>query len=299
MNLRTLYATKNECYIQGVKITPVGFMLHSTGANNPNLRRYVGPDDGLLGVNLNNNHYNIYHPEGKDIGPHKYIDNGKSRCTICGGRQIAINGFIGLLGDGKTVATYNTIPWDMASWHSGRGAKGAANTMGYIGVEICEDGLTDPVYFAAVYKEAVEVIAYLAKLYKWDVDKPTKYGTPVIVDHTAGAKLGIASNHADVSHWFPMHGKSIDTVRSDVNALLAAPAKKKIYHVQVGAFKNKAGAITFRDDMRKKYPDAFLVGPAADGLYRVQVGAFGVKENADRYLADVKSKGLAAFLVVE
>ena len=32
-------------YYQG----PRGVMIHSTGAENPNLRRYVQPDDGTLG----------------------------------------------------------------------------------------------------------------------------------------------------------------------------------------------------------------------------------------------------------
>ncbi len=51
MNLHKLLLTKNECYIRGAKMTPKGIMVHSTGANNPTLRRYVGPDDGLLGAN--------------------------------------------------------------------------------------------------------------------------------------------------------------------------------------------------------------------------------------------------------
>ena len=32
--------------------------------------------------------------------------------------------------------------------------------------------------------------------------------------------MSIASTHADVMHWFPKHGKSMDTFRSDVKALL-------------------------------------------------------------------------------
>ena len=48
--------TKNHCYKAGRKITPKGIIVHSTGANNPNLKRYVGPDDGLLGKNPYNNH---------------------------------------------------------------------------------------------------------------------------------------------------------------------------------------------------------------------------------------------------
>ena len=49
MNLKKLILTENECYKTGRKIKPKGIMVHSTGANNPYLRRYVGPDDGLLG----------------------------------------------------------------------------------------------------------------------------------------------------------------------------------------------------------------------------------------------------------
>lgn len=49
MNLHKLILTENACYKAGRKITVKGIMVHSTGANNPNLKRYVGPDDGLLG----------------------------------------------------------------------------------------------------------------------------------------------------------------------------------------------------------------------------------------------------------
>ena len=83
--------------------------------------------------------------------------------------------------------------------------------MGYIGFEICEDGLTDPAYFRKVYREAVELTAYLCKLYKLD---PKKDG--VIICHSEGHKRGIASNHEDVMHWFPKHGKSMDAFRADV-----------------------------------------------------------------------------------
>ena len=57
MNLHKLILTNNACYKAGRTITPKGIMVHSTGANNPNLKRYVGPDDGLLGVNQYNNHW--------------------------------------------------------------------------------------------------------------------------------------------------------------------------------------------------------------------------------------------------
>lgn len=189
MNLHKLILTKNECYKRGVPITPIGVMVHSTGANNPNLRRYIQPDDGLLGTNNAGNHFNQPRP---------------------GGRKVCVHAIIGKLADGS-IATYQTLPWAMRGWHSGTGPKGSANNMGYIGFEICEDGLTDPVYFKKVYREAVELTAYLCKLYKLN---PKKDG--VIICHSEGHTRGIASNHGDVMHWFPKHGKSMDTFRADV-----------------------------------------------------------------------------------
>lgn len=191
MNLHKLFLTENECYKVGKKHTVKGIMVHSTGANNPNLKRYVGPDDGLLGVNSSGNHWNRFRPDNQ---------------------QICVHAFIGKLKDGS-VATYQTLPWDIAGWHSGSGSKGNANFMGYIGFEICEDGLTDAAYFNKVYNEAVELCVYLCK----------KYGLTEknIICHSEGHKLGIASNHGDVMHWFPMHDKTMDTFRAAVRAGLA------------------------------------------------------------------------------
>ena len=195
MNLRTLLFTQNDCYKAGKKHTVKGIMVHSTGANNPKLSRYVGPDDGLLGKNPYNNHWNTATP---------------------GGRQVCVHGFIGKLADGS-IATYQTLPWDMVGWHSGNGSLGRAknaNNTGYIGFEICEDGLTDASYFNAVYKEAVELCAMLCKQYGIKPEKPT------LICHSEGHALGIASNHGDVMHWFPKHGKSMDTFRADVKAAM-------------------------------------------------------------------------------
>lgn len=191
MNLHTRILIKNECYQRGVKINPIGVMVHSTGANNPYLKRYVQPDDGRLGVNPNGNHFNQFRPAG---------------------RQVCVHAFIGKLADG-TIATYNTLPWDFRGWHSGKGHNGSANDLGYIGFEICEDGLTDRAYFNKVYQEAVELTAYLCRTYGLD---PLRDG--VVICHAEGHQRGIASNHGDVLHWFPKHGKDMDDFRADVAA---------------------------------------------------------------------------------
>ena len=39
MRLYQCYATRNACYQAGQTIVPRGIMVHSTGANNPYLRR--------------------------------------------------------------------------------------------------------------------------------------------------------------------------------------------------------------------------------------------------------------------
>ena len=185
MNLHKLFLTENACYKAGRTIAVKGIMVHSTGANNPSLKRYVGPNDGLLGENKYNNHWNTDRP---------------------GGRQVCVHAFIGRLADG-TVATYQTLPWNHRGWHAG----GPANNT-HIGFEICEDGLTDSTYFSKVYREAVELCAMLCKEFGLTEQN--------IICHSEGYKQGVASNHGDVMHWFPKHGKSMDTFRSDVKALL-------------------------------------------------------------------------------
>ena len=81
----------------------------------------------------------------------------------------------------------------------------------HISFEICEDGLKDRNYFDLVYREAVELTAYLCREYGLD---PLEDG--VVICHQEGARRGIASNHADVLHWFPMHGMTMDDFRADV-----------------------------------------------------------------------------------
>lgn len=214
MDLRKQIATKNACYIAGVKIKPIGIMVHSTGANNPNLRRYVP----VPGEPVNTNNWDNFHPGGKVMGPHKFEKGSNGKCKTCGGTQVCVHGFIGKLKDGS-IATYQTLPWDMKGWHSGVGKKSSANNLGYIGFEICEDDLSSKDYFDKVYKEAVELCIYLCK--EFDLTEKD------IITHCEGYKMGIASNHGDVMHWFPKYGKSMDTFRAAVKEGLESKEEKE------------------------------------------------------------------------
>ncbi len=183
--IQSLYLTKNECYLTNSKITPKGIMVHSTGANNPNLRRYVGPDDGILGYNVAGTHWNQFRP---------------------GGRQVCVHAFIGLDKDG-IVRTYQTLPWNHRGWHCG----GTANNT-HISFEICEDNLKNKDYFEKVYAEAINLCVYLCRLYNLTEKN--------IIGHQEGYKKGLASNHADPEHWFVRFGKTMDTFRNDVSKKL-------------------------------------------------------------------------------
>lgn len=117
---------------------------------------------------------------------------------------------------------YQTLPWDWRGWHAG----GAANNT-HIGFEICEpaghtykggamvgyDPEKNAAYFKAVWENAVDLCVMLCEQYGFD---------PLtdIICHSEGHTLGVASNHADVMHWFPYHGQSMDTFRASVKKRL-------------------------------------------------------------------------------
>ena len=200
------FQTNSTCYKQTRKMKPLGILWHSTGANNPNLKRYIQPLENdknynqmikLIGKNSNKNDYN-----------HKSYQSG-------------LNFWIGKLANGKVTAI-QTMPWDYRPWGCGSGKNGSCNN-GWIQFEICEDNLNDKTYFEAVYKEACEICAYLCKLYNINPKGTINYNgikVPTILCHADSAKLGLGSGHGDVLHWFKKYGKTMNDVRNDIEKLL-------------------------------------------------------------------------------
>lgn len=206
--------TKSACYRGTIRgMTVRGVLWHSTGANNPELRRYVQPADDdpareeLLEVIGINKYGNDYNHGSKD-------------------RQMGVNAWIGKLADG-TVAAVQALPWAWKPWGCGAGANGSCND-GWIQFEICEDGLTDPEYAAAVYREACELTAFLCSMYHLDPKGTVRFkgqNVPVIIDHQGSHLLGLGNNHGDVQHWFPkIINKTMEDIRDDVAALMGDEA---------------------------------------------------------------------------
>ena len=79
-------------------------------------------------------------------------------------------------------------------------------------------------------------------------------------DDSEGHKLGIASNHGDVLHWFPKHGKSMDDFRADVKAKLADCAEpRKFFRVILGSYLERSNAEAVLEKARSAgFKDVFL-----------------------------------------
>ena len=229
---------RQSSWYRGAGNTAVrGVLWHSTGANNPTLKRYVQPDDNaadrakmleLLGTNKYGNDWN--HVK-ENAGVHAWI---------------------GKLANGE-VTSIQVGDWDKKAWGCGSGKKGSCNN-GWLQFEICEDDLNDPVYFNKVYREAVELTAYLCKLYNLDPQGTVAYNgikVPVILCHQDSYRLGVGSNHGDVLYWFSKYGKSMQNVRDDVAALLAGTNinKEEDDDMDVARFKE------FWGEMRKELQD--------------------------------------------
>lgn len=250
MNLHQCILTHNDCYQTNEWIKPKGICVHSTGAPNPLLRRYVQPSATdpnyeenlkLLGYNRNQNSWNR---------------PGTNAC---------VHGFIGKLDSGK-IASIQTLPWSMRGWHAGNGTTRPSANNTHISFEICEDDLKSASYFKAVYREAVELTAYLCTMYGFDPLEPE-----VVICHSEAHDLGMASDHADVMHWFPKFGKDMDTFRQDVknamededmtqekfNEMLAAAMTQGKFNEMVDNYLNERAAKP-ESDWAKPYTEAAI-----------------------------------------
>lgn len=191
ITIHRLYFTNSDCYKTSKHGTPHGIQVHSTGANNPYLHRYVGPDDGLL-------------------GPNQY-DNTHNRP----GANVCANAYIGKLQDG-TVTIYQTLPWDQHCWLSAGGTNGtpSANAQGFIGFEVCEDNRKNRDYFMnAVMDKSVCLCAYLCWKYHLDVE--------YVMDHSELHRLGMASDHGDITWWLKPFGYNMSMYRNEVRKAMA------------------------------------------------------------------------------
>ena len=164
--------------------SPAGIIIHSTGANNPNLKRYVNAPD-ICGENP---YKNWFDRADFDVCPHAVIGRDK-------------NG---------AVRAAKLLPWDVCCWGCGSGAKGSYNyNPAYIQIEIAEDALNDRKYFEEAFGLAADLCKRLMKNYP-------SIRTENIISHKEACGRGYASNHGDPEHWLVKFGKNMDWFRAMV-----------------------------------------------------------------------------------
>lgn len=180
MNIIQSICTQSDCYREGKTIDVKGLMIHSVGCPQPKAQPFI-------------NNWN------------------KAGASAC------VHAIVEPDGD-----VYQLLPWNHRGWHGG----GSSNNT-HIGVEMTEpdtikyvggatwketgDGTNTKAHVLATYKHAVELFAYLCKMFSLD---PLADG--VIVSHSEGHKRGIASNHGDVEHLWSKFGLSMTQFRKDI-----------------------------------------------------------------------------------
>ena len=183
--------------------SPAGIIIHSTGANNPNLKRYVNAPE-ICGENPYRNYFD--RPDS-NVCPHAVIGKDKN-------------------GEVKAA---KLLPWNVCCWGCGSGSKGSYNySPAYIQIEVCEDALNDRAYFEEAFGLVADLCKRLMKNY------PTiKPGN--IISHKEACARGYASNHGDPEHWLARFGKNMDWFRSQV-----APEKQVRITAEISVGQSKA-----------------------------------------------------------
>lgn len=193
LELREQFLTQNDCYKGGRTIVPKGIMVHSLGVAQPN-----------VGVFLST-----------------WNAPGITKC---------VHAFV---AEGGIV---QTLPWNYRAWHAGTPKKsGISANSTHISFEICEpaghtyaggtmlgyDIEKNAAYFASVYQSAVELCAMLCEKFKLDPLRD-------ILCHSEGYTRNMATNHADVMHWFPKHGKNMNIFRADVQKMMQTGGEEEM-----------------------------------------------------------------------
>ena len=180
-------ATSNGAYTSGRTITPAGCVNHSVGC--------AQPSADVFFKNMNK-----------------------------GSAGWGVNAILGDFhkGEGKIILALN---WNTRPWGCGAGSKGSWNNTkvqweitepaGHTyagGTMIGYDVANNQQFFDRMWKMVVA----------WNVYMVKKFGYPVsgISDHAESYKAGYGSNHGDVGHWWPKHGKSMDALRKEVQEIL-------------------------------------------------------------------------------
>ena len=199
---------KNRWYKSGIVTAMTHIVVHSSGANNPTLKRYIQPairqTKGMAQLFPEQRSMNYYQMLSL-LGTNEYA-NDWNRAS----QKYGMHAWIGKDANGE-VAAVQTLPWASYLWGCGTGVNGSYNTAA-IQFEISED-TTDAAYTKAAYRQAVELCAYLCKEFDIPVEN--------IVSHKEAGASGWGDRHVDPEHWWSLYGYTMTGFRRDVQELIS------------------------------------------------------------------------------
>lgn len=254
--------TNSDCYKAGRTITPKGIMVHSTatpGADAQTIRsawdrsgaeaavHYIIDDQRTLqtlpdtcrawhcGGAANNTHlsFEICEPQECRLIPAEWVALKRgSRGWAVQRLQMELQargydpkGVDGSFGPGCDAAL-RACQKDLGLTADGScGPATLAKLASRDGSYLAYNPQDTATYFGAVWGRAVALCVQLCKTYGLSQSD--------ILCHSEGYAKGIASNHADVMHWWPYHSKTMDIFRAAVDKALGT--QEPDYRAQVQA----------------------------------------------------------------
>lgn len=176
----------------------------------------------------------------------------------------------------------------------------AANDNRAITIECASDTTYPYAINEAVYASLIKLCADICKRngikeLKWKADK-SLIGQPDKQNMTVHRWFANKSCPGDYIY------DRLGQIAKEVNSLLNSfdsteTPSNKVYCVQTGAFKNKAGAESLASDVKKAGFNTYIT--IVDGLYKVQTGAFVNKDNAIKMAEELKNKGFSTFITTK
>lgn len=256
MKIIKKYITKNPRYKANEVKTKTGYVQHSTGTPGAMATSIINSfnsasaqaeahgvidDTGIyqllphnirawhVGGSANNTHVGVEVCEPQDT---RFLDanwynlsqNGKNNTTFAVkavqqelvARGYDTNGIDGIFGSGTKSAV---IAFQKAQGLSADGIVGK-DTLHKLqsreGSYVKYNPKKNQQYFENVYNKSVYYCASILKEIGVSVINNTS-----VLSHAEAYKKGIGSNHTDVGHWWPEHGKSMDDFRADVKEYMS------------------------------------------------------------------------------
>lgn len=138
--------------------------------------------------------------------------------------QWGVNAILGDFhtGEGRILVT---LDLKARPWGCGAGSRGSWNNT-KIQWEVCEPAGHTYAGGTMIAYDVEKNQGYFDCMWKmlvaWNVYCAVKLGYPVsgISDHAESYRAGYGSNHSDMGQWLPKHGKSMDALRAEVQAIL-------------------------------------------------------------------------------